>query len=87
MRFEQTEIEYLGLRIAYNKDHDGSHQKSKVLLIGQFPHNVTDVRSFLGFTNFIDHFIHNFSEVAKPLNALLQKDAKMGMGQMSNLSV
>jgi len=48
------------------------------------PHNVTDVRSFLGFTNFYRRFIRNFSEVAKPLNALLQKDAKWN-GRVTNL--
>jgi len=35
-----------------------------------------DVQSFLGFTNFYRCFIHNFSDKAKPLNALLQKDTK-----------
>jgi len=47
------------------------------------PRNVTDVRSFLGFTNFYRRFIRNFSDVAKPLNALLQKDAN-GNGRMSS---
>jgi len=40
------------------------------------PHNVTDVRSFWGSPISIDVLFRNFSEVAKPLNALLQKDAK-----------
>jgi len=50
-------------------------QSSRCCQLASSP-NVTDVRSFLGFTNFYRRFIRNFSEVAKPLNALLQKDAK-----------
>ena len=38
--------------------------------------NLTEVRSFLGFCNFYRCFIRNFSEIAKPLNELMQKDKK-----------
>jgi len=73
--FEQMEIEYLRLCIAYDKI---MMDPVKVQGVADWPvpHNIMDVRSFLGFTNFYRHFIHNFSEVAKPLNVLLQKDAK-----------
>ena len=40
------------------------------------PQNVTDMQSFLGFTNFYRCFICNFSDMAQLLNALLQKDVK-----------
>ena len=36
------------------------------------PTTVTEVRSFLGFVSYYRRFIPNFSEVAKPLNKLLQ---------------
>jgi len=73
--FEKLEIEYLGLRIAYDKI---MMDPIKIQGVADWPvpRNVTDVRSFLGFTNFYRRFIRNFSDVAKPLNALLQKDAK-----------
>src|SRR5258705_2302942 len=38
--------------------------------------NTTNIQSFLSFTNFYQRFIRNFSNVAKPMNALLQKDAR-----------
>jgi len=34
---------------------------------------VKDVKSFLGFTNFYQHFIQNFNYTAKPLNELKGK--------------
>jgi len=38
------------------------------------PESVKQVRSFLGFGNFYRRFIRKFSELAQPLNRLLQKD-------------
>jgi len=38
------------------------------------PVNVTDVRSFLGFTGFYRYFIPNYSKIAKPLLLLTRKD-------------
>jgi len=49
--FKKLEIEYLGLHIAYNKI---MMDPIKIQGIADWPipQNVTDVRSFLGFTNF-----------------------------------
>ena len=38
------------------------------------PEKVKDVCSFLGFCNFYRAFIKGFSSIARPLNALTQKD-------------
>ena len=35
------------------------------------PKTVTDVRSFLGFTNYYRRFIKDYAKVARPLNALI----------------
>ena len=45
------------------------------------PHSVKDVWSFLGFANFYWCFIHNFADIAKPLNALMQKGKKWTWGE------
>jgi hypothetical protein len=38
------------------------------------PKTVKQVRSFLGFGNFYHKFIKGYSDLAKPLNQLLQKN-------------
>jgi len=75
MRFRTDRNRIPWTAYCLQQDHDGSI-KVQGVADWPVPHNVTDVRSFLGFTNFYRRFIRNFSEVAKPLNALLQKDAK-----------
>ncbi len=37
------------------------------------PMKVKEVQSFLGFVNFYQKFIHNFSDIAHPLYALTRK--------------
>ena len=38
------------------------------------PRTVTDVRSFLGFTNHYHRFIRSYAKVAQPLNVLISGD-------------
>ena len=38
------------------------------------PKTVTDVRSFLGFTNYYRRLIKDYARVVKPLNALISGD-------------
>ena len=38
------------------------------------PQNVTDVRSFLGFTNYYRRYIRNYSDIAGPLTDLTKKE-------------
>ena len=45
-------------------------EKIKVVKELKTPMKVKDVESFLGFANFYQHFIQNFSYIAKPLNEL-----------------
>jgi len=48
-------------------------KKIKVVKEWKTPTRVKDVKSFLGFTNFYQRFIHNFSYTARPLNELKGK--------------
>ena len=52
--------------------------KSKIDLIANLPipKTVKEIRSFLGHAGFYRRFIQNFSAIARPLNNLLEKDAK-----------
>src|SRR5258705_3062351 len=77
--FELPEIDYLGLKIVFDKI---AMDLVKVQGVANWPTlaNTMDVRSFLGFTNFYRQFIQDFSNIAKPMNALLQKDTKWDWG-------
>ena len=44
------------------------------------PKTIKQVRSFLGFCNFYQPFIYQFSHIAKPLNELTKKDTPWSWG-------
>ena len=48
-------------------------EKIKAVKEWKTPTKVKDMESFLGFTNFYQRFIQNFSHMAKPLNELKDK--------------
>ena len=49
---------------------------NKVEAIKNWPRPITvsDVRSYLGFTNYYRRFIHKYTEIAQPLNKLISGD-------------
>src|SRR5258708_30261655 len=59
-KFEQKEVEYV--RLVISKDH-----------VTMDPMKVKEVQSFLGFVNFYQKFICDFSDIACPLYALTCK--------------
>src|SRR5258708_3075709 len=71
-KFEQKEVEYLGLVIS--KDHVAM-DLTKVCGVTEWPTptKVKEVQAFLGFVNFYWKFICDFSDVAHPLYALTCK--------------
>src|SRR5260221_2595602 len=71
-KFEQKEVEYLGLVIL--KDHVAM-DPTKVCRVMEWPTptKVKEVQSFLGFVNFYQKFICDFSDVTCPLYALTRK--------------
>src|SRR6266436_9152501 len=71
-KFEQKEVEYLGLVIL--KDHVAM-DLMKVCRVMEWPTptKVKEAQSFLGFMNFYWKFIHDFSDIACPLYALTCK--------------
>src|SRR6266481_3769374 len=71
-KFEQKEVEYLGLVIS--KDHVAMDPtKVRGVMEWPTPMKVKEVQSFLGFVNFYQKFIHDFSDVARLLYALTCK--------------
>src|SRR5260221_2490314 len=71
-KFEQKEVKYLGLVIS--KDYVAM-DLTKVCRVMEWPTptKVKEVQSFLGFVNFYQKFICNFSDVTCPLYALTRK--------------
>ena len=64
----------LYLKIIIGK-HGIKMDPAKVAAVKEWakPESVKDVQSFLGFANFYQRFIRGFSNVAKPLIALIRK--------------
>src|SRR5258707_12694111 len=71
-KFEQKEVEYLGLVIS--KDHVTMDlMKVHGVMEWPTPTKVKEVQSFLSFANFYQKFICDFSNIAHPLYALTRK--------------
>ena len=68
--FFRTKITYLG-HIISAKGIETDPKKIEAIQDWTCPKTVTDVRSFLGFTNYYRRFIKGYAKVAKPLNALV----------------
>jgi hypothetical protein len=79
-KFEQTQIEYLGLIIS-----EGQAEMDPVKVAGVAdwpkPQNKKEVQSFLGFTNFYRWFIQDFSHHVRPLFDLTGKNAPWTWGE------
>src|SRR5258707_9485987 len=71
-KFEQKEVEYL--RLVISKDHV-TMDPMKVHGVTEWltPTKVKEVQSFLGFVNFYQKFICDFSDITHPLYALTHK--------------
>ena len=76
-QFEVTEVEYLGVIISEDRI---AMDPIKVNGIKNWkrPTTLRELRAFLGFLNFYHMYIHNFSLLATPLNALVAFCAKGG---------
>ena len=67
--FEQLETEYLGLVVSENTV---KMDPAKVSGVTEWPIPTKQkkLKGFLGFLNFYQHFIKDFTTIAQPLNAL-----------------
>ena len=71
--FLKSKIAYLG-HIVSAKGIETDPKKIEAVKNWTTPKTVTNVRSFLGFTNHYQRFIRGHAKVAKPLNALVSGD-------------
>jgi hypothetical protein len=74
-KFEQTKIKYLGTIIS--EGHvEMDPVKIKGIMNWPTPGKVKEIQAFLGFCNFYQRFIKDFSKIAKPLFDLTRKEQK-----------
>ena len=71
--FFKSKITYLG-HIVSAAGIETDPKKIEVVVNWTTPTTVTDVQSFLGFTNHYRRFIKGYAKVANPLNALVSGD-------------
>src|SRR5260221_6062440 len=78
-KFEQKEVKYL--RLVISKDHVAM-DLMKVCRVMEWPTpmKVKEVQYFLGFVNFYQKFICDFSDIAHPLYTLTPKTHKCVWG-------
>lgn len=79
-RFNQSEVEYLGLIVGEGRVEMDKGKVSAVL-DWPTPKKVKDIQAFLGFANFYRRFIGDFSKTVRPMTELLRKDTKWVWGQ------
>jgi len=70
--FNMEEIPILGVIVGRGQVKM-KQEKIKAVKEWKIPTKIKDMESFLGFANFYQHFIQNFSHTAKPLNELKGK--------------
>ena len=71
--FFKSKITYLG-HVVLGAGIETDPRKIKAVKDWTVPKTVTDVCSFLGFTNHYHRFIRGYAKVAQPLNTLISGD-------------
>ena len=73
-QFEQSEVNYLGVRVGKGQV---KMEEVKVDKVKEWkpPHDVTQVQCFLGLTGYYHYFIQGYSQLARPLLNLTKKGA------------
>jgi len=72
--WKATEVEFLGYIIGRNGIRMWD-DKVQAVLNWKTPGSLTGIQSFLGFANFYQRFILNYSRVARPLTELTKKES------------
>jgi hypothetical protein len=74
--FGCTSTKYLGFIIQAGKGVSIDPKKVRAIKEWEAPTTVKGVHGFIGFANFYQEFIPNFSSILRPLYDLTKKDTK-----------
>ena len=80
-KFKMDKITLFGFEISANGIKP-AHDKLENLRKMTFPTTVTEIRSFLGFTNFFRHFVPNYSLHSARLSSLTRKNSRWKGGEL-----
>lgn len=69
-----------GEQVGHDKGISMEEEKVRAIQEWPAPKSVKDIQSFLGFANFYQQFIPDYSAVVRLLHALTQKDSKWVWG-------
>lgn len=73
-KYGVTEVEFLGMKLS-ERGVDIAADKLKAVREMREPQNVSELRSFLGYVNFMKGFVPEMSTMVEPLNMLLRTNA------------
>ena len=71
--FHVTQTKYLGF-ILITDSIEVDLEKTQIIYNWKVPDTIQGIQSFLGFYNFYQRFIKNYSHMACPLNQLTRKE-------------
>lgn len=74
--FNKSQLEFYGYVFSANGISADS-QKVDAIKIAEIPKNVSEVRSFLGMTNYVGRFITNYSTITAPLRDLTKYNVNL----------
>ena len=75
IQFMLSEVEYNGFTISKNGVKP-TVQKVEAIHAAEAPTNINELRSFIGFANYLRNFVPKFAEIVSPLYQLLKKESK-----------
>jgi len=73
--FMKEEIAFLG-HVVSGKGIQVDPHKTKTIEEWETPVSISEIRSFLGLTNYYKKFVKDYAKIVSPLTALLKKDAE-----------
>ncbi|QRW24193.1 Retrotransposable element Tf2 protein [Rhizoctonia solani] len=79
--FHVTTVDYLGIVISPS-GFSMDQRKVEAVTSWPQPRTVKQVQAFLGFVNYLQRFIPNFSSVARPLHNLTKKETPWSWGDL-----